>query len=107
MQNVHVRQTAAGPFEPMVEIAGLEEGGVERLSIERDERAGTRQLAGDGFEQRSLVGMPRQHELPRHESAVAIEPAAADEKRLRAGPAAQAGGLEIEEHERRPGRRIV
>ena len=91
----------------MEEIARLEERRVERLAVERHQRAGTRQFAGDGLEQRPFVRMAREHELPRHEPALGVEPAAADEERLRPRPAAQAGGLEIEEHERRPRRRIV
>ena len=52
----------------------------------------------------ALVSMAGEQELPRHERAVALEPAAADQERQRAGAAAESGGLEIEEHERWPGR---
>src|SRR5258708_24588218 len=45
--------------------------------------------------------MPREQKLPRGERAVLLEPPAADEKRERARAAVEAGGLEIEEHERR------
>ena len=61
-----------------------------------------RELAGDRAEHRPLVRVARQQILPRHEPAIVLEPAAADEKRVRAGAAAQARGLEVEEDERRP-----
>jgi hypothetical protein len=45
--------------------------------------------------------------LSRREPAIVFEPSAADEKRLRAGPAAQAGGFEVEENERHVRRRAA
>ncbi len=96
----------ADPLEAMEEIARLEHRRVERLAVEADERAGARQLVGDGRQHRPLVGVARQQVLPRREPAVVLEPAAADEKRLGAGAAAEPGRLEIEEEERRPRRRV-
>src|ERR1700738_5243262 len=99
MEHVDVRELAAGPRHAMKEIARLEQRGVERLAVEADERAGARERARDGADHRPLVGKARQQERPRDKRSIVVEPAAADEKRLRAGATAQAGGLEIEEYE--------
>ena len=48
-----------------------------------------------------VVRQPGQHELPRGKRAILVEPPAADQEAVGAGPAAQAGGLEIEEAVRR------
>jgi hypothetical protein len=101
VQDVHVRQLQAEPRKPVKQIARLEERGIERLAIEADERTRTGAIAGDGLEHRTLVREPRHHELPRDEPSF-VEPAAADEKRVRARAAAQPGRLEVKEHERRP-----
>ncbi len=103
MQHVDVRRFTSEPFETMEQIARLEQRRVERLAVEADQRAGASERAGDRSQHRPLVRMPREHELPRHES-VLVEPAAANEKHVRSGAAAESGGFEIEKHERRPRR---
>ena len=105
MQDVHVRQPPANPFQPLKEIACLEHRGIERLAVEADERARGPQLAGDRFEQGRLVRVPGEDELSRDKHAPRLEPRAADQKRVRPGAATEAGRLEIEEDERRARRR--
>src|SRR3954466_1031572 len=89
----------------MKEVARLEHRRVERFAVEADQRAGTRELVGDGTKHRPLVGVLRQQELPRDERRVGLERSTADEKHLRPGAAAQTRCLEIEEHKRRTRRR--
>src|SRR5262252_4923076 len=59
------------------------------------------------MQHRVFVAVAYEQVLPRREPAIIFEPSAADEKRLSAGPAAQAGGFEIEEHERQVRRRAA
>ena len=61
---------AADPLQPVKQVPRLEQRRVERLAVEADERARARQLGGDALEQRPLVGVARQQELPRDEPAV-------------------------------------
>src|SRR5207245_2956464 len=96
MEHVDMRQLAADPFQPVKEVSRLEHRGVERFSVEADERAGPRELLAYGRQHRSLVGKSRQHELPRHERIVA-ELAAPDQKRVRPGTTDQTRRLEIDE----------
>ena len=103
MQDVQVRQLQAEPRESVKQITRLEERGVERLAIEADEGPRASAFAGDGLEHRTLVREPRHHELPRDKPSF-VEPAAADEKGVRARAAAQPGRLKVKEHERRPSR---
>src|SRR5215470_18150498 len=59
------------------------------------------------MQHRVFVAVAYEQVLPRREPAITFEPSAADEKRLSAGPAAEAGGFEIEEHERQVRRRAA
>src|SRR5215468_9706062 len=59
------------------------------------------------MQHRVFVAVAYEQVLSRREPAILFEPPAADEKRLGAGPAAQAGGFEIEEHERQVRRRAA
>src|SRR5499427_1088351 len=52
------------------------------------------------MQHRVFVAVAYEQVLSRREPAILFEPPAADEKRVGAGAAAQAGGFEIEEHER-------
>ena len=103
MQHVDVRQPRADPLEAMKQIPRLEHRRVEHLPLKltsapaRDSSRATAASSG------TLVGEPREQELPRHERAI-VEPAASDQERVRSCAAAQAGRLEIEKHERRPRR---
>jgi len=101
VQDIDVWVLPAVPREPVKQVACLEQRRIERLAVEADQRPGLRELARHGAEHRPLVGIARQQELPRDERGVVVEPAAADEKGLGPGAAAQTRGLEIEEHEGR------
>ena len=101
VQHVDVRLLRRDPLEAMKEIARLEHRRIERFTVEADECAGAHELVGHGREHRALVRVAREQVLPRRERAVLFEPSAADQKRLRAGAAAQSRRFKVEEDERR------
>src|SRR6516164_5607737 len=98
MQYIDVRFVVAEPAEAMKQVSRLEHRRVEGFAVEADQRPRVRALAGDGLEHRALVRVARHHVLPRDE-AVALEPRAPDEERVRAGAAVQAGRFQVEEDE--------
>jgi len=79
-------------------MARLDERRVKRLAVEADEDSGSRQLVANHHQQLTFIGVPKEHELTRHERAIVGEPATADEKRQCAGAPAQTGRFKIEEH---------
>ena len=87
----------------MKQVARFEQRRVERLAVEADERAGARELARPPTRAAPARRRSRVSRNCRVTNAPsASNHAAADEKRERAGAAAQTGRLEVEEDERRP-----
>src|SRR5262249_3328979 len=103
MKQVEMRTIGAEPRTAMEETPCLEDRRVERFAVEADEAARFGHRARNGLEHRALLGKARHQKLARDE-AVAVEPTAPDEERVRAGAAAQPRGFEIEEQERRADR---
>ena len=81
-------------------MPGLEQRSVERFPVETDEPPGRRQLGADYLQQLPFVAGPQQDELARDESPLGVERAAAHQKCVGAGAAAQASRFQIEEDER-------
>jgi hypothetical protein len=100
MEHVEVREEAAAKLETVEEMPGFEQRSVERFPVETDEPPGMRQLRADNLQQLPFVAGPQQDELARGESPLGVERAAARQKCVCAGAAAQAGRLQIEEDER-------
>src|SRR5579864_3883271 len=101
-----MRYAGGYPLEPMEQVSTLEERRVERLAVETDERPRVPDRLANGVQHRLLVAHRRQHELA-HDQGPGLEPRTADQKRMRAGAATQAGRFEIEKHEGRPRRRAA
>src|SRR5262245_23179384 len=102
MQNVDMRHLPADPLEAVEQVPRLEDGSIERLAVEADERACALELARDRGQHGPLVSEARHDELASDES-IAVEPSAAHEKDVCARAAAQARRFEIKKHERRTG----
>jgi hypothetical protein len=99
MQHVHVRQAGERRFEPVEQVARLDERQIERLAVVGDDRTGFTSELGHRAQHRALDYRVRHQILPDAERA-AVEPGAADQERVGAGAAGKAGGLEI--HEQQP-----
>ena len=105
MQHVEVRHRRGRSRRGGETGSGVSSSGASNdLPLKLTSAPARAKLRRDRFEQHPLVRVAREQELPRHERAIVVEPAAADEERQRAGAAAQPGGFEIEEHERRRAR---
>ena len=76
--------------------ARLHQRHVEALAVVGDDQACGVEDSRQRFEHRALAARTIQEELPDPKSPV-LEPAAADEKRERAGATTEAGGLDVEE----------
>src|SRR5262245_35189625 len=100
MRHVEMRHLAQRIVETMEQVARLEQRDVERPAVEADERSLRVHPRGDHRQERTFVLEARQQKLS-HPQAAILENRAADEKRLRAGAAGEAGRLEIEEAEPR------
>src|SRR6185369_11343425 len=95
MQHVHMGDLGEWRRHPLQREPRFKQRKVECLAVVGDD---ARQIAGklaDGFEQCALSREIRQEELPQAESP-AIEPAAANEKRIRARATGETRGLEVE-----------
>ena len=79
----------------------FEQRRVEALAVEADQRARATQFRGYRLKQKRLVLEAHEQPLARRERSVSREPSATDQKHVRPCAAVQAGGLEINEHERR------
>jgi hypothetical protein len=101
MQHVNMRQSPPNPILPVKKVPRFEQGGVERLAIEADERAGAADRTRNRVKQRTLVREPCQQELTCDERLFG-KPPEPYEKSVRAGASTQSGCLEVEEHEGRP-----
>ena len=98
MEHVDVRHLRKRRRQPIQRVAGLDERKIERLAVVGDDRIDGSGNLPDGFEQRPLGREARKQKLPDVKAAPA-EPAAADEKRIAARAAGQAGRLEIDEQQ--------
>ena len=96
-----MRRPAGRPLETMEQVAHLEQGRIEGLSVEADQGTRPAQRIADGGQQLALVAVAHEQELPRHERAIGLAPAAADQERVGARPTGEPGRLEVEEDERR------
>src|SRR6185503_10069292 len=105
MKRVHVVETRHRAVEAVVEISRLENRRVERLAVEAHDRACIGELARESAKQGAFPREGGEKILTRDESAFLVKAAKSDEKRVGAGASAQAGRLEIEKYERRPGPR--
>ena len=89
----------------MEEIPRLEHWRIERLAVERHERAGPSETFGNDAQHRTLAGEVRHQMLLADESTLFVEPSASDQERVRPRPAIQTRCFEVEEHERHGRRR--
>ncbi len=87
---------SSGNGHAVEQVARLDQRDVERAAVERDQRAVLARERGHVGQQRAFVLEARHDELP-DANRRALEERASHEKRLRAGAAGEARGLEVEE----------
>ena len=75
-------------------------GRIEGLAVEGDQRTRPAKILGDQRQHRPLGGKVGHQVLLGDKRPILLEPPAADQKCMRPRATTQAGGLQIEEHER-------
>ncbi len=97
VQCIEMRDALERHLHAMKEPARLHHRQIERLPVVADDQIGVVEELGDSGEERALGRIAGQQELTNLEGAKVKEPAA-DQKRDRAGAAAQPRRFEIDEH---------
>ena len=98
MKHVDMRELAERRRQPVQRKARLDQRQVERFPVVGHDRATQARNVGDGFQEHTLGRKVRQEELPHSKAAVLI-PGAANEERIGAGAAGDAGGFEVDEEQ--------
>jgi len=96
VHHVEVRDSVERHLQAVKQPARLHHRHVKGLTVVGDDEIRVFEELGNGPQQRAFGGMTGEQKLPNLKGAE-IEKSATDEKRDRAGPSAQAGGLEIDE----------
>ena len=97
MQQIHVVHVPERIAQALEAVASLQQGHVERLAVEGDDRVVLGQSLGQCI-QHGVLFVEVAHEVQLHAESAVLDHSDADQERARASTAGQAGRLGIEEY---------